>query len=259
MRNNNNHKQTAKRSNVKPEHVHHDVAALEAMLREHCCDAEALQTQNHLLTHLLDVEERKQKLMAYDIHDGLAQKLTGALHKFEKFRELQASNAAEPLKLLNVGVNLLRQAIQETHRLVSGLQSPLLEKFSMAAVIGEFIQESRELAVVDIEYYHDIQTCVLPLSLVGAVFRIVQESLINACCHSKSKKIQVELTEQDRCIRILVRDWGIGFDPENVEEGHFGLQGIQARAEQFGGKAVITSSPGSGASIFVEIPTPDVW
>ena len=221
MSDNINQKQTKKRLNSKSKHVHRDVAALEAMLREHRCEAEALQTQNHLLTHLLDVEERKQKLMAYDIHDGLAQKLTGALHRFEKFRELQPSDASEPLKLFDVGVNLLRQAVQETRRLVSGLESPLLEKFSIAAAIGEFIKESRELAVVEIEYYHDIQTSVLPLSLVGAVFRIVQESLTNACCHSKSKKIQVELTEQDKCLRILVQDWGIGFDPENVARRPF--------------------------------------
>jgi len=128
----------------------------------------------------------------------------------------------------------------------------------LAAAVGELIRESLELADVEIEYYHDLQTNVLSFSLVGTVFRIVQESLTNACCHSQSKKIQVELTEQDKCIRILVQDWGIGFDPENVEEGHFGLHGIQTRAEQIGGKAVITSSPGTGTSVFVEIPIPEV-
>jgi len=257
MNEENSAKEKSKRLNREVEQLRQRVAVLESRQKQCRCEIEACQTQNHLLTRLLDVEEQKQKLMAYEIHDGLAQQLAGALQRFETYRDLQPLGDSDSLKVFDLGTVLLRRALHEARRLISGLQSPLLERFSLAAAIGELIQESRELAEVEIEYYHDLQMSLLPLSLVGAVFRIVQESLTNACCHSRCKKIRVELTDQDNCIRILIQDWGIGFDPENVEEGHFGLQGIQTRAEKFGGKVIITSSPGTGTSIFVEIPIPE--
>jgi signal transduction histidine kinase len=234
------------------------IVSLEIMQKQHQCEIEVCLTQNRLLTNLLDNEERKQKLLAYEIHDNLAQLLAGALHRFESFRELHPGGDLDSLNAFENGFNLLRRAHRETRRLIRGMHSPLLDKYGLAAAVGELIQERLEHADVEIEYYHDLQTNVLPLSLAGTVFRIVQESLNNACCHSQSKRIRVELTEQDKSIRILVQDWGIGFDLENVEEGRFGLHGIQTRAKHFGGEAIITSSPGAGASIFVVIPIPEV-
>jgi signal transduction histidine kinase len=251
-------KTTRERLYREVEILRHRVVSIEMMQRQHQCEMELWHTQNRLLTSLLDAEERKQKLIAYEIHDGLAQQLVGALQRFDAFRNQQPPDDSDASKIFENGTNLLRRALQDARRLISAMQSPLLEKFGLAMAVGELIIESRELAQVEIEYYNDLQTDVLPLSLIGAVYRIIQESLTNACYHSQSKKIRVELTEQDNSIRVLVQDWGIGFDPENVEEGHFGLKGIQTRAELFGGEAVITSSQGAGASVFVVIPIPEI-
>ena len=234
------------------------IVSLEIMQQQHQCEIEVCHTQNRLLNNLLDTEEQKQKLIACEIHDNLAQLLAGALHRFESFRELHPCSDPDNQNVFENGFNLLRRAHREARRLIKGMHSPLLEKYGLAAAIGELIRECLEHADVEIEYYHDLQTNVLPLSFVGTVFRIVQESLNNACTHSQSKRIRVEITEQDKCIRILIQDWGIGFDPENIEEGHFGLRGIQSRAQKFGCEAVIRSAPGAGTSIFVEIPIPEV-
>jgi len=54
-------------------------------------------------------------------------------------------------------------------------------------------------------------------------------------------------------LRIVVQDWGVGFDPERVEPDHFGLEGIRERARLFGGRATIYASPGQGTRIVVEL------
>jgi signal transduction histidine kinase len=240
------------------EWLHRHVSSLESMLDDKKnCEFEACQAQNGLLMQLLDVEARKQKLMAYEIHDGLAQHLAGALQRFQTLRERKTPEDPESAKTFDAAMNLLCKALQEARQLMSGLQSPLMERFNLATAVGELIKETRELADAEIDYYHDIQTSVLPRALMCAVYRMVQEGLTNACCHSQSNKIRVELTEQDKSIRILVQDWGVGFDPDNVEEGRFGLEGIQARAEMLGGEVVVNSSIGSGTTIFVVVPIPD--
>ena len=91
-------------------------------------------------------------------------------------------------------------------------------------------------------------------TLENSVFRIVQECLTNACRHSKSKRVKIELTQHDDQLRIEVRDWGIGFKVDRVDEGHFGLDGIHERARVLGGHAVIKSAPRKGTDIIVELP-----
>jgi hypothetical protein len=62
------------------------------------------------------------------------------------------------------------------------------------------------------------------------------------------------LVQEDGCIHIEIRDWGIGFDPDRVEERCFGLAGIRERARVLGGHAAIRSVPGEGTRIVVRLP-----
>ncbi len=106
----------------------------------------------------------------------------------------------------------------------------------------------------EIEFEHDMAGERLPPPLENAIFRIVQESLNNACRHSRSDKIRVSLARRDNRICIDVRDWGVGFDPSAVEEQRFGLQGIRERVRLLEGSVAIESAPGEGTHIAVELP-----
>jgi signal transduction histidine kinase len=94
----------------------------------------------------------------------------------------------------------------------------------------------------------------LPPILENAIYRIVQEALTNACKHSKSKKVTVTMAQQGQGVCLEVRDWGIGFDPQAVEKGHFGLEGIRQRARLLGGRLTIESTSGSGTLVQVVVP-----
>ena len=88
----------------------------------------------------------------------------------------------------------------------------------------------------------------------NAIFRIVQESLNNACRHSRSDRIRVALARRGDRICIDVRDWGVGFDPSAVAEQRFGLQGIRERVRLLDGRVAIESAPAQGTHISVELP-----
>ena len=62
------------------------------------------------------------------------------------------------------------------------------------------------------------------------------------------------LAQDGQQVRLEVRDWGIGFNPESVEEGHFGLEGIRQRMRLLGGRLTIESTPGSGTLVQVAVP-----
>ena len=90
----------------------------------------------------------------------------------------------------------------------------------------------------EIEFYEDVPIDELPSKLQAVVFFIVRELLFNACRHSHSKRLFVELTLDGNVLHIRVRDWGVGFDPDSTPSGHFGLNGIRRRVKLLGGKAI---------------------
>ena len=90
--------------------------------------------------------------------------------------------------------------------------------------------------------------------LENSLYRIVQETLSNVRKHSQSKKVAVSLIQEGQEARLTVRDWGVGFDPESVAKGHFGLEGIRQRVRLLGGRLTIESAPGSGTVVEVVVP-----
>ncbi|MEN6498287.1 MAG: ATP-binding protein, partial [Thermoguttaceae bacterium] len=90
--------------------------------------------------------------------------------------------------------------------------------------------------------------------LENAVFRIVQETLANACRYSESDRVRVELSRNERELCLSVQDWGVGFEPHRVGEDRFGLRGVTERARLLGGSAKIESAAGKGTHIRVTLP-----
>jgi PAS domain S-box-containing protein len=215
---------------------------------------QAIRQEQRLLHEMLDLQERDRKLVAYEIHDGLAQQLTAALYKFQTAERLRDSDIEMAKEVCDKGVGLLREAMVEARRLISGLRPPVLDDLGVVAAIECLIAEHRQHEGLEIEFVHEAEMERLAPPLESALFRIAQECLTNACRYSQSKKVRVELRPVDDRIRIDVQDWGVGFDPEAVGGGHFGLHGIRERARLLGGTIAIRTAPQQGAHITVELP-----
>ena len=215
---------------------------------------QVLQKERRLLRDLLDLHERDRQLMAYEIHDGLAQLLTGALYKFQSIAHSQSKDPAAAAAAFDEAVQLLARGIAETRRLISGLRPPILDESGIVAAVEFLICEQSRPQGPRIEFEHEVQFDRLAAPLESSVFRIIQESLTNACRYSQSERVLVRLRQVEDRVQICVQDWGIGFDPATVCGDHFGLRGIRERARLLGGKATIESAPSQGTRISVELP-----
>ncbi len=215
---------------------------------------DALANERQLLQQLLESQERDRKLIAYEIHDGFVQQAAGALLHLQAVPELRAQDTAEAEKSLDLGTQLLSGSIREARRIIGGLRPPVLDEARIVAAIEYVISETEKHGGPTIEFSHDVPFDRLPAPLETAVFRIVQEALANATRHSQSKKVRIGLEQSNGYLRINVQDWGIGFDPTEVKEDRFGLQGIRERARLLGGRSTIDSTLGKGTRVLVELP-----
>ncbi len=228
-------------------HFFHDVTerkrAEEALLRERCA-----------LEHMLQSSDHERQLIAYEIHDGLAQYLAGAIMQLEHSHNIREERPKESATAYEAGMELLRQSHFEARRLISGVRPPILDESGVVAAVAHLVYEFRTHKGPKVQFRSKVEFDRLAPVLENSIYRIVQEGLANALKHSRSTQVSVSLMQREENVRIVIRDQGIGFDPKTVAEGRFGLEGIRERARLLGGSSKIDSTPGRGTRIVVDLP-----
>jgi signal transduction histidine kinase len=213
---------------------------------------QAVQKDRAFLRQLVDVHERERSVFAYEIHDGIMPRITASIMHLESSCAGHFLGAPERGEF-EQGLSLLEVAISEGRRLISGLRPPILDEAGVVAAIEYLVSEYRP-RIPGLTFTYTAQFDRLAPPLENAVFRVVQEALNNVSRHSFSQVASVELSATDDGLRIVVSDRGIGFDPLQVDERRFGLQGIRERARLLAGQAWIESAPGAGTVVRVDFP-----
>jgi signal transduction histidine kinase len=213
-----------------------------------------LEKERRNLRRLLQSRDHERQLIAYEIHDGLAQQLAGALMQFQTFAHLKDKNPKEAAKAYDAGTTMLQQAYFEARRLIAGVRPPILDESGVVEAISHLVHEKSRDSGTEIEYRSKVAFDRLDPTLENAVYRIAQEALTNACRYSASENVRVTLFQRGDEIRIEIQDWGTGFDPKAVPKNRFGLEGIRQRARLLGGKCSIRSTAGKGTRIAVSLP-----
>ncbi len=214
----------------------------------------ALRKELRMLKQLLDASDHERQIIAFEIHDGLAQQLAGAIMQLQTFARLKETDPQGAAEAFDAGMTMLRQGHLEARRLIGGVRPPVLDESGVVPAIAHLVHEVSRQKGPQIEYHTKVEFDRLPAILENAIYRVSQEALTNACKHSKSPKIRVGLRQHADQLRLEIRDWGIGFDPAKVKDGCYGLEGIRQRVRLLGGKCSVRSAPGEGTRITVELP-----
>jgi PAS domain S-box-containing protein len=215
---------------------------------------ETLQQQHRTLKHLLQSSDHERQTIAYEIHDGLAQQLAGAIMQFQTYSHQKKINPKLAAKAYDAGTTMLQQGHFEARRLITGVRPPILDEEGVVEAVAHLVHEQNRLKGPRIDYHSRVDFDRLAPTLENAIYRIAQEGLTNACRHSKSDKVRVSLVQREDRVRIEIRDWGIGFATRSVQQNRFGLVGIRQRVRLLGGKCSIRSKTGEGTCISVELP-----
>ncbi len=206
------------------------------------------------LRRMLEMQERERKLVAYEIHDGVAQPLTAALMSLESLFQGIEKLRPKEIDLLRSIREMLQDAMADARRVMRGLRPSVLDEFGLKTALENLVQEIEARSGMAVDSSWNIETKDLAGPLETTVYRIVQEGLTNAMLHSKSDRARLDVFEQKGYLHILIEDRGVGFDVDAVEETRFGLEGIRHRARVFGGRAVIRSNPGEGTRLKITLP-----
>ena len=89
------------------------------------------------------------------------------------------------------------------------------------------------------------------------LYRILQEQVKNILKYAAANSITVEVKLTGRSVTMITSDNGTGFDLKKTKKG-IGLSNMKRRVESLAGKLLITTSPGNGCTICIEVPFTDL-
>jgi signal transduction histidine kinase len=206
-----------------------------------------------LIGKLLRAQEEERRLVAYEVHDGLAQVATAAHQHLQAFAERYAPSAEGGRRDLERILRLVRETVSDARRIIADLRPTTLDDLGLAATISQEVERLREEGY-QIVYREDLGDERLPVAAEIALFRVAQEALTNVRKHAQTKQVRIELLRVEDEVRLEVQDYGRGFDPgaASAESGpgaRVGLAGMRERVSMLGGRLEIHSQPDEGTSV----------
>ena len=201
----------------------------------------------------LKAEERTR--LAVELHDSVAQMLTGISMEIEAARGMCGEAPPEMLAHVDIAGKALKSCRDELRNCLWDLRSQALEETDMTKAVLRTLQPHVNDARLSVRF--DMPRSELSDNTAHALLRIVRELVTNSFRHGEATHVDVHGTLEGDCIKCTVADNGKGFDPETcpgVFQGHFGLTGVRERLGSLHGSLSIESSPGCGTTVAISIP-----
>jgi signal transduction histidine kinase len=209
-----------------------------------------------LSDHIHRVKEEQNAFLAREIHDDLGQSIAALkmnLTMLERShdQEQMSSIIYDMRSILDGTVNKIRSLIHE-------LRPPVLDTSGIVEALRWHATDFERTFGIPVLFTNEPREVYLGSEKSLAVFRIVQEALTNSVRHGQPTRIEITVHNENDCFTVRVADNGQGFVlNDSPAAGTFGLLGMQERAQRFGGKVQIATTPGEGTHVTATIPVGD--
>lgn len=155
-------------------------------------------------------------------------------------------------------IRLVDGMIDRVRKISADLRPPLLDEVGLFPALRAHVDAQSALSGVPIELDTDeVDGRDLDSGREIACFRVVQEAITNALRHASARRIRVRVIRRPTSLSLTIVDDGRGFDTAALaatSAGHLGVAGMQERVRARGGTFRVSSQPGSGTSVEVEMP-----
>jgi signal transduction histidine kinase len=224
--------------------------------------------QRRFIRGLIDAQESERRRWAGELHDSLGQDLIVVKNQLLLTRETTPVNGT-----LDGSISEVDGMLVNVRRLTNDLYPNLLDRYGVASALralidragaGSPVRFTAEIADLDGTWSTDAQ---------ASLYRIVQEGVGNILAHAEAQHARIRLTKEEHALLLVMEDDGkgiphgsrsggpveaswndVGMGLRDIGLRDMGLRGMSARAEMLGGSMTITSSPGDGTNIRIQLP-----
>jgi signal transduction histidine kinase len=212
---------------------------------------QAEQQMRELSQQLVHTQEEERKNLSRELHDHVAQVLTGLRMELGRIERLSPGVG----HVVGECKRLVDEMFQTVRDLALGLRPSMLDDFGLEAALEWHVRDfmTRYAVAVDLKMVGDFKQ--LPEKHRTCVYRVVQEALTNCARHAEAKHIEIEVAALGAELRLSVIDDGIGLRAAPRGKG-LGLRGIDERVKELSGTMTISRRGGGGTALAVSLPLP---
>ena len=224
--------------------------AREQQLQQNQEDLRALAGQ------LLTAQEEDRRRISRDLHDDINQRLamlTMDLRQAEKSPCIDPDHLRKEMRRMSERLTAVSDDIRQ---MAYRFHPSILDDLGLFKAVRRLIDEFSANSGIKNTYVYNDPVSTLPAEVTICIFRVVQESLSNIARHSGASHVEVELLCEEEKVDLSIFDDGVGFTVKQsaTSIGHLGLLSMKERARLAKGTFEVTSTPGHGTRIRMEIP-----
>ncbi|MBE7556156.1 MAG: sensor histidine kinase [Anaerolineales bacterium] len=210
------------------------------------------------LAHRQEVELvalRERERLAREMHDSLGHALVTLSVQLEAVQRLYPVNPEDASRQINELKTLTRTSMDSLRHTLTGLRAPGLDYRPLAQSLADLSAETSQRTGLEVKCRIDPEVDRLNPAMTEALWRVIQEALMNVEKHAAARTVQIDLSVKPEAIALRVADDGTGLPPNYTNRpGHYGLQGMRERIEGLGGVLTLRSNGQAGTLIEAHLP-----
>lgn len=207
------------------------------------------------------IMQERQRL-AREIHDTFTQGLSSIVMQIEAMDATLSTDDTKGRQRLSQVRRIARENLAEARRLLWALQPEVSVRASLPEMLRPLTERWTEESGVRVRVTITGQATSLRPEIEVTLLRSIQEALANIRKHARASSVVLTLSYMEDIVALDIADDGIGFDPHCLPapslgetSGRFGLKALRERIEQLEGTFTLESTPGSGTTIAVALPS----
>jgi signal transduction histidine kinase len=204
------------------------------------------------------LEERRR--MAREIHDTLAQGLTGIVTQLQAAEQAASRTPGDPTgwrRHVDAATRLARESLKEARRSVDALRPEPLEGCRLSEALAGVAERWSALNGIPAQVTTTGTARPAEPEAEFVLLRAAQEALANVARHAHATRVGLTISYMENEVALDVRDDGVGFDPALPDRG-FGLVAMRQRITALSGTLQVESEPGGGTAVSACVPTVSV-
>lgn len=203
---------------------------------------------------MLENQELERRRIASELHDGLGQQILVIKNRAE-LAKIGSFDQDQIIEQLDEIVSSAQTSINSVRNISHNLRPIHLEKFGLTEAIESLCMDTQNTVSIEWEYSIINIDGFIPVEKEINYYRIIQEAFNNILKHSKASKASIYISKNNRLLRTIIQDDGVGFDDSNINTiSNLGFLGIRERVESLDASIEIISTIGKGTTLIIEIP-----
>jgi signal transduction histidine kinase len=222
-------------------------------------ESERLQQQlRQLSRQILSAQEEERKRISRELHDVIAQTLTGINVRLAALKKESALTTSNLDRNIASTQRLVEKSVDIVHQFARELRPAVLDDLGLIPALHSFVKifSKRTRLHVHLKAFAGVEE--LEIAKRTVFFRVAQEALTNVARHAHARRVEVNFQKVDSAAHMEIKDDGKSFSVERALHANtgkrLGLLGMRERVEMVGGTFCVESAPGKGTTVRVEIP-----